>query len=252
MAASGERAALDEAVAGLYSAFRGRRLPMPQPTVCTGCCASPEAMARLGTTPLGEVGLADLREFHDAARSDLAGEEVAYFAPRTLDLVGQGFVPMTAGLFALFPGRPSIWPELAEGERDALRDALAALMAWRLTVADRATCGWRVGELIEMATCGGMEMEPLLAVIAEPPDDPVAAENLADLVLHGGCYWGRDRPRLDGVPTERRQEMGAGLRAALSAPGALALLERAALSDGEPDLAGRASAAHQIAERLEA
>ena len=241
---------LAASVTELYAAFRGRKLSPDGPDACTYCCASPEAMARIARSAPEAITLADLREYHSAAKGDGAGQDLVFLLPRSLEFVALGYEVHTAGMFALF-GRYFVpmWDVLSARERAALRHFCATLMRWRLAAHGTDHCEYAPLEILEMVTAGGIDVDPVLDALADPPDRDGTVEVLIHLVLYHAGYW-QDGSGLFDDDATGAAYVAERLRAIIAAPHMLQRLERAALAEGDADRAACASLAHQIAENL--
>lgn len=252
--AAHRRAALDAAVDDLYTAFSHRRLSDGGPDVCTYCCASPAAMARIakassaGTPQL--VSLEDLRDFNDAAKGEGAGEDLCFLLPRTFELLSQGREPKTAGLFAIYVRDfPPVWPRLSEHERRAVKAACYALMRWRLGFAWSRDCPFSPLDILEMAASGGFDMRPIFKALASATDGPEATDHLIELVIHHHPLWSEGRGLYE-VDERTCETIASELRRIIALPETVSRFEAAALRDPSDARAEKASLAHQLAEHL--
>ena len=240
---------LRDAVAELYAAFRCRALSSGGPAVCSPHCASADAVRRIaGATEPADVSFEDLREFHDAAKGEGAGWDMAFLLPRTLEFVARGRVPKTAGLFALFAHEfPPVWRALTDRERGAVRSYCRELVRWRLALATTVRCDYEPMDILAMAASGGFDVDPVLDALCDPPATDASDDVLVDLVLD------HMTPRRKGRTFYATDERTAAhidgrLRALVRSPATLARLERLALSDREALRAERASLAHLMLE----
>lgn len=239
---------LNSAITELYDAFRRRKLSEGGPDACTHCCASPEAMARIAHSAPERISFVDLSEYHCAAKGDGAGQDLVFLLPRTLEFVALGSDLNSAGLFALYARYfPPMWKELDDRERSAVGRYLRELLLWRLT--EHQSVAWDYGpiEVLEMAASGGFDVDPIVDVMADPPDTESALEMMIDLILNHAKIW-RDGSGLYEVKQSLSQHISRRLSIIISSSTILSLLERTALAEGDADRAERASLAHQIAE----
>lgn len=240
--------ALQSSVAGLYSAFRNRKLSKGGPDACTNCCASPEAMERIACSAPQHISFNDLSEYHCAAKGEGAGEDLTFLLPRTLEFVASGSDLKSAGLFALFARYfPPMWEFLDDRERDALRVYCHELMLWRLTEDPNVIWDYDPFEILEMTASGGFDVEPVLDVLSDPPNTLSAINTIIDLVVDHADFW-RDGRAFYEVSDRRSRHLSRRLRDIISSSKTISLLERTALADGDVSRAERASLAHQIAE----
>lgn len=262
------RGELDRSVAELYRVLRSRGLSEGGPDICTPHCAPIEVSERIAAAGRpSHVRYDDLYEFLCAAKGDGAGEDIAFLFPRIAERLAEGRDPKGMGLFAILNHYfPPVWPTLEREERGAVRSFLGALTRWRLCVPmpDLKACPFgsypsdpdfgppspfapefAVLEIIEMTANGGIELNPVRDALLDPPPSLVAADVLADLVLDNPTAW---RKGSMTVEERYRAEITATLRTVIAAPSTIRLLERRALSDGNGELAERASLAHQIIE----
>lgn len=239
---------LNSAIAELFAAFRRRKLSEGGPDACTHCCASPEAMARIAHSAPESISFSDLSEYHCAAKGDGAGQDLAFFLPRTLEFVAAGSDLNSAGLFALYAHYfPPMWEKLDTRERCAVRQYLRELLLFRLSDHPSITWDYAPIEVLEMAASGGFDMESIFDIMANPPDTETATELMIDLILNHEEIW-RDGKGQYPVSESFGQHISRRLRNIISSSTVVNLLERAALADGHSDRAFLASLAHQIAE----
>lgn len=247
-ASAEHRRAMESAISELYTAFRHRELSPDGPDVCTGCCVEPEQKERLATTPKHAIALDDLSTFHYAAKGDGAGQDIAYFLPRTLEFVSQGSDLLSAGLFCLFSYCPSVWAILGKQEQQALQHFCSALSRWRFGLVEDEACEFTMLSILEMCSNGGFDVTPVMKVIADPPPTFSSVRIIADMLLNDvdvvqerGCSGLQ-------ITTEVAKQLGI----AVSSPAVLALLEAGALQNEDSELSGRASMAHWIVEQVAA
>lgn len=233
-------AALDAAVAELYTAFCDRKLSDGGPDIYT-CYAYPEAMVRIAHSPPEKISFDDLREYHFAAKGDQAGQDLAFLLPRTLDFVAQGHEVSSVGLFSLFTHYfPAMWDELTDRERDAIRGFCCALMRWRLTLNEGDTCEYQPLNILEMAASGGFDVDPVLDILADPPATETSLYMLTGLVFKDYSLF--------EISDKAAQHITKRIQTIITSQKVIERLEQAALSDDNPWLAKQASIAHQIAE----
>jgi hypothetical protein len=239
---------LSSAVAELYAAFRRRKLSEGGPDACTYCCASPEAMARIAHSSPERISYSDLSEYHCAAKGDGAGQDLAFLLPRTLEFVAAGSDLNSSGLFALFARYlPPMWEDFDDRERGAVRRYFHELILWRLTSHADVLWDYDAIELLEMAASSGFDVDPVLDVLADPPDTVSAMDLMIDLVLNHANLW-KDSRGLYEVSDPLSQHVSKRLHEIISSSTVINRLERIALADGDNGRAYLASLAHQIAE----
>jgi len=244
------RVALGAAVTKLYPAFQHRKLSPDGPDVCTDCCMPLEVKQRVATTPKKAISDADLQEFQSAAKGEGAGQDMAYFLPRTMEFIAQG-KGQGAGLFSLFwTYFPPVWPTLRNDEQEAVREFYAAFAQWWLGLNEENNCDYGLSEIVEMCACGGFDTEPVFSVIADPPTTPFAVKAISDLLVTRAYLWQVERRGFFEVAPDRQEQIAKSLSSALSSPAVLSLLEAAALQDNDEELAELASMAHWMAESI--
>ncbi|MDJ0613291.1 MAG: hypothetical protein QNJ29_06400 [Rhizobiaceae bacterium] len=236
------------AIAELYDAFQHRKFSDGGPIACTVCCASPEAIERIRRSAPQEISYVDLCEYHNAAKAEGAGQDLAVLLPRTLEFVATGKDLRSAGLFALFSTYfPCMWKELDDHERNSVRQYLHELMLWRLS--ERPQVNWEYDpiDILEMTASGGLDVDPVIDVLAGPYDTEPAVSLIIDLVLDYSDLW-QEGNGLYQVSERLAQHIARRLRNIVTSSNVIALLEYLALEDGDTARAERASLAHQIAE----
>jgi len=158
-----------------------RREPPPTIGVCTAGCCMPAAMAQeMLATPVPDIPLRHIQEWHDAASERLSLSHLLWLMPRQFDLLAQNQEVAQVGLQVVFSRTKHTrgvqdWPKL---QSDLFHRFAAAHVD---AVARRPQID--LEEILCMYGLSGMDMAPILARF-----DAMELEALAQAVVSA---WGR-------------------------------------------------------------
>jgi len=153
--------------------------------ICTECCMTPEAAAKLASLPVRQIPKDLLAEYNDGAKPDKTTvEEVKHFLPRYFDLVGQFQFPTHSAELSFSRLIPFDKSEWTKEELELLNQFPREYFKHCLSIYPIPSFNDKVDSVLIMLWKAGFDISGLLT-IWENEKTNQSALHFRDLYFHG-------------------------------------------------------------------
>ena len=166
---------------GLFAKYH----PAGKLEICTDCCMTPEAAAKLASLPVRQIPKDLLAEYNDGAKPDKTTvDEVKHFLPRYFDLVGQFEFPTHSAELSFSRLIPFDKNEWSKEELELLNQFPKEYFKHCLSIYPIPSFNDRIDTILIMLWKAGFKVNDLLT-IWENEKTKESALHFRDLHFHG-------------------------------------------------------------------
>ena len=175
---------LKEIIDKSYGLF-AKYIPTRPLDICTDCCMSPEAEAKLASLPVRQIPKDLLAEYNDGAKPEKTRiEEVKHFLPRYFDLIGQFEFPTHSPELSFSRLLPFDKSEWTNEELELLNQFPIEYFKHCLSIYPIPSFNDRIDAILIMLWSAGFNVNELLT-IWENEKTKESALHFRDLYFHG-------------------------------------------------------------------
>ncbi len=175
---------LKEIIDKSYGLF-AKYYPAGQLEICTDCCMTPEAAAKLASLPVKQIPKDLLAQYNDGAKPEKTTiEEVKHFLPRYFELVGQFEFPTHSAELSFSRLIPFDKTEWTKDELELLNQFPIEYFKYCLSIYPIPSFNDKVDAILIMLYKAGFEIKNLLT-IWENEKTKESALHFRDLHFHG-------------------------------------------------------------------